>query len=120
MSEHAQTVQLANGVTITVVAWSLDQIAANSADFLNLLRAFTSSLTSDQPLAAEFSTLVVRSVRLSLLQPEDAAHITARDLPDVMQAVWEINGLGDLVKKLLALQLQVRTGLQEALSQSST
>jgi len=120
MSEHAQTVPLSNGVTITVVAWSLDQIAANSADFLNLLRAFTASLTTDQPLSQEFAALVVRTVRLSLQRPEDAAHVTARDLPELMQAVWDVNGLGDLVKKLLSLQLQVRTGLQEALGQSST
>lgn len=120
MSEHAQTVQLANSVTVTVVAWPLDQIAANSADFLNLLRAFTATLTGDQPLTEEFSTLVVRAIRLSLQRPEDATHITARDLPELMQAVWDVNGLGDLVKKLLFLQLQVRTGLQEALSQTST
>lgn len=118
MSEHIQTVTTAQGATITVQAWSLDQIAANSADFLNLLRVFTSSLQGEA-LSEEFSTLVVRSVRLSLQRPEDAALITARDLPDVMQAVWEVNGLGDLVKKLLSLQLQVKTGMQEALSSTA-
>ena len=116
MTEHAQSVQTASGITVTVLAWSLDQIAANSADFLNLLRAFTATLTTDQPLTEEFSALVVRCVRLSLQDPADAAHITARDLPEVLQAVWDVNGLGDLVKKLLGLQLQVRTGMQEALT----
>ncbi|GGR31469.1 hypothetical protein [Deinococcus ruber] len=118
MSEHAQTVQLATGPTIIIEAWTLDQIAANSADFLNMVNAFTSSLTGNQPLTQEFSALVVRVVKLSLQRPEDVVHIRAGDLSELMEAVWQVNGLGDFVKKMLSLQVQIRTGLQEALAQS--
>lgn len=119
MSEHARTVTLASGPTITLTAWTLEQISANTADYFNLLRAFLADLKAEATLDQEFTTLLVRLVRLSLAQPEDATHVTARDLPEVLEAIWELNELGEFAKKLLSLHHRLQANLLEALPSST-
>jgi len=110
MTMHTQPVTLTCGVTVTVTAWRLADIAAHAADFHAVVDAISAPLRGlPAPLPPQDTLPVLaRVVRLSLTRPEDAHLVRACDLPPLLAAVWEVNGLGALAKKSLALQLRAQ------------
>lgn len=108
LPEYTRPVTLSGGATVTVTAWSLADVAAHATDFQAVLDALTASLReTPPPLPSQDSMeLLARVIRLSLTRPEDAALVRACDFPDLLEAIWQVNHLGDLAKKALRLRLE--------------
>ncbi|KQR37728.1 hypothetical protein [Deinococcus sp. Leaf326] len=108
LPDYTRPVTLSSGVTVTVSAWGLADVAAHATDFQAVLDALTASLRDvPPPMPSQDSmALLTRSIQLSLTRPEDAVLVKACDFPDLLEAIWEVNGLGDLAKKALRLRLE--------------
>lgn len=120
LPEYTRPVTLSGGATVTVNAWGLVDVAAHATDFQAVLDAFTASLR-DTPQAMpsqDSMALLSRVIRLSLTRPEDAELVRACDFPDLLEAIWAVNGLGDLIKKALRLRLQADQVRQALLTPS--
>ncbi|GAA0508386.1 hypothetical protein [Deinococcus depolymerans] len=118
MSPYQKTVPLRSGVTVTVQAWAFADMAARSAEFMGMLESFTARIkgeVTDLP-DVDALRLMERTVRFSLHRPEDHELLRACDLPDLVEAIWEVNGLGDLVGKFLRLRLAAHQRQEAALS----
>lgn len=121
MTKYQRTITIENGderMTIVVRAWPLPMIGANLADFLALVDAFVARVRDPEGVLAGTLGMsgeaLVRVVRLSLANPEDEGLVRAPDLPDVLDAIWEVNAVGELLKKSLELRLRKSTALQAA------
>ncbi|UQN05462.1 hypothetical protein [Deinococcus sp. QL22] len=101
---YLQPVTLAAGMTVTVAAWRLADMAGHAADLQSVVHALSASLRGEVPPLARSSTFPVlaRLVRLSLTRPEDAALVQACDVPSLLLAMWELNGLRDLAQQMAA------------------
>lgn len=117
---YTQTVTLKDGTSVSVRPWTLEEIGANSADFLEMLNIHSAALAATEagemrPEAAPGT--LARLIRRSLVNPEDAERVLAPDLAAVQEAIWEVNGLGDFLKGSLALRLKAREAQLAALEQ---
>lgn len=106
---YTRAVELASGQNVTVQAWTLADIAANTADFYALLELIASPFDDQaQGGTPELFRVAERSIRLSLTRPEDATLVRAPDIPELLDAIFEVNGLADLVKKTMRLRLKLK------------
>lgn len=120
LPEYTKTVPLSDGTFVTVQAWSLGDIAARSSEFMGMLEAFVARIKGQAELLpdADAMRLMERTVRFSLMRPEEAERIRACDLPALVTAVWEVNGLAELVGKFLHLRLQAHERQEQMLKTS--
>ena len=120
-------VTLECGATVTLRAWGLDFIEQNASDYFAFLRLFTHNIANagegELGLPDRTVGLMTRVIRASLVTPEDAALVTVADLASVCEAIFEMNQLGDVPKKLIGLLLratQAKANALDDLSVSST
>lgn len=120
-SEYTRAVALSNGVTVTVQAWTLADIASHSTEFMTMLEACVARIKDQPALLPDVDTLrlMERTVRFSLSRPEDTEHVRAPDLAPLMEAIWQVNGLGDLVGELLRLRLSAHERQARLMPQES-
>lgn len=117
---YNQTVKLKDGTSVVVRPWTLEEVGAHTADFLELLHIHSASLAPTalgemEPEAAPRT--LERLIRRSLLHPEDIERICTPDLAVIQEAIWDVNGLGDFLKGSLALRLKAREAQLAALNQ---
>lgn len=99
---------LTSGATVTVTPWRLDEMAALATDFQAVQDTLTAALR-DQPAPLppqRTLPVLIRLLRLSLSRPDDADLVMAPDLPAVLRAIWDANGLGEHAKKALLQRLK--------------
>lgn len=114
-----QTVPLQSGVSVTIRAWGLDYVEQHTADFFAFLRLFVQGVRG-QNLDAQPAALglLSRVARASLTKPEDAELLTVADLPDLAQAIFELNRLGDVAGGLIGLLTRAQQAVSEAIAQA--
>lgn len=120
MTKYAQNVVLSNGTSVTVEAWTFGQMAARSAEFMAMLEGFTARIKGEVATLPDEDNmrLMQRTVQYSLARPEDAELLRACDLPALVEAIWEVNGLGDLVGKFMRLRMEAHERQMQMLSSS--
>lgn len=117
MNKYTQTVQLESGVTVTVRAWTLAEMGAASGEFLTLIDALNAPLTQGKPaIGIDVPLLLHRAIRNSLLRPEEVDSLRASDIPAVLDAIYSVNGLKELIKKSLRFRLEMQQAQKEALA----
>jgi len=117
MDIYTQAVELVDQSTLTVRAWTLEEIGENGADFEKLIDAVAAPITGQpSPFAEGVAPRVMRRIIMrSLVYPEDVDRIRAPDLEEVLEAIYQVNGLRELSKKSLALRLRRQEAQKEAL-----
>lgn len=116
MLTEPRPVTLMDGTAVTVRAWSLTQLAEHSEAFMAL------QLSLNTPLHGRAAPhdLLTRAVQISLAEPADLHRLRPGDLPDVLDAIYEVNGLHALTKAALALQLERHGDALDVLRSQST
>lgn len=103
MDTYTLPVELTDKSTVTVRAWTLEEIGANASDFEKLIDALNAPVTGQaSPFPVGVAPQVLRRLLLrSLVVPEDADRLRAPDIPEVLEAIYTVNGLRELTKKRL-------------------
>lgn len=109
-------VTLQSGATVTLRAWGLDHIEQHTSDFFAFLRLFVQGVRGaaieEQPALLG---LLGRVARSSLTDPADADLLTVADLPEVAQAIYDLNGLDRVAGKLIGLLTRAQQAVSDAL-----
>ncbi|UQN04865.1 hypothetical protein [Deinococcus sp. QL22] len=107
------TLELSDGLPLTVQALLLDDLLEHPdvlpdliSDLNALITGLGSRLTHERLTAAE---------ALSLLDRAEVERIRASDLPDMLEAIFEVNGLRELTQQVLHLKVAGHGAQGEAL-----
>ena len=108
MQDLQRTVTLSGGATVTVEAWPFGYVMANSADFFAVLEFCTQVMRGEIDVlsgyGAQHGALLTRVIEQSLSRPADTQLLKVSDVPDILEAIFELNGLEELIKKSLRLR----------------
>lgn len=121
MDTLTRPLTLQSGVSVTVHAWPYLTFTASFLDFRHLLSAFRGAAGGEE--AGLPQQLLLDRVLLSSVPGEaDRQQVMAADLPELLEAIYDLNRLEDVAAKPLSLYtrlLQAETGSLEALHQST-
>ena len=124
MKDLQRTLTVASGASVTIEAWGFGYVLANSTDFFSILEFFTHVLRGEADVLNGFGAahgqLLTRVIEQSLARPEDKAFLKLSDIPDLMEAIFELNGLESLVKKSLLLRERQLTAATQTIGPSQT
>ena len=113
MDDCQRAVPVRRGGAVTVEAWGLGRIAANSSAFIELLEFYGDVLSGRShvedmtQLPEQSAQLLERIIVGSLVEPGDQSRITAADLGPLLEAIFELNDLDGLLKNLLGLRTRM-------------
>ncbi|UQN06289.1 hypothetical protein [Deinococcus sp. QL22] len=109
---YLQPVTLNAGMTVTVAAWRLADMAGHAADLQAVIHALSAPVRGETSGLARSATFpgLARLIRLSLTRPEDAGLVQACDLPPLLLAMWDLNGLRELTQQLAGAASAQRAG----------
>ncbi|RJF74463.1 hypothetical protein D3875_04070 [Deinococcus cavernae] len=117
LSGGLRPLQLSDGSQVTVKAWLMDELVAHPLEFMALIDALNAPITG-QPadlFREQIPAALHRAVRVSLQQPEDMQRVKVADLPDLLEAIWEVNAVQELQKKSLSFRLRIQQAQAEVL-----
>lgn len=107
---HTKAITLRCGATVTVTPFPFSEAVAAATDFNAVVDALTADVRGQpSPLPDRTClTVLARLVRASLTRSEDERFVTAADLPELLHAIWNVNGLRDYAKKHLRQALRAQ------------
>lgn len=98
-----RAVTLNSGVSIMVQAWPYQRFTANYLDFRALLAAIREHAGFQEDGELPQQALVDRVVLASVPEADDRARLTVADLPELLEAVFDLNRLMEMAAKPLSL-----------------
>lgn len=108
MQDIQKAVTLSGGATVTVEAWPFGYVMANSADFFAVLEFCTQVMRGEIDVlsgyGAQHGALLTRVIEQSLSKPADAQLLRVCDVPELLEVIFELNGLAELISKALRLR----------------
>ncbi|GGR11397.1 hypothetical protein [Deinococcus ruber] len=106
--------QLQCGVTVSISPWPARTTATTLNNFRNLLnakRANDEDPGKHNELVQALQDVVAREAGLS---EEDYNQLTAADLPNLEQFVFELNNVRELISKHVSLLMEIYQSVQQA------
>ncbi|MBZ9715275.1 hypothetical protein [Deinococcus multiflagellatus] len=103
MSYYSRPHTLASGVTITLEPWPYKAFAAGYADLRTLLKAFRERASDSPDQEEHLQPLLDRVLLAAIPSDEDRTQVHGPDLPDLLQAIFDLNRVEDVAAKPLGL-----------------
>lgn len=113
-------VTLSGGMTVAIQPFLFKDAVALSGDLIALVEDMAARVQGKGAplLSTEVFKVYRRVVQHSLVRPEEVDDLQLADLAELIDAVWEINRLPDLLKKQMARDLQRQELRAELLTSS--
>lgn len=105
MDSISRALTLQSGASITLHAWPYRVFSANFLDFRHLLSAFR--IMAGGEVEAPQQMLLDRVLLSSLPDQTDRDAVQVADLPEVLDAIFDLNRLEDVAAKPLSLYLRL-------------
>lgn len=119
-SKYQRTVMLDSRAMLTVTAWKIRHAVQHQEELLQFI-ALTSQLVRDETedtlaalLDADYMKAIQRMLEHSVSEVEELDKVSLIDLPDLIQAMWELNQLEKFLGKSHALATWASLKLVEA------